>query len=129
MRDIKHFIEILFSNLDDLNKFCQIYHIDSTQKQLNRRINDDTSDNVLKDEILRVLQRLMRNINSYAKTFKLCEKRLKKNLNSMIKIHLKQTNFNKLTKEVHNKFIFDEMTIVIIISKNMKREQIIKRDI
>ena len=75
MRNIKNFIEILFSNFDNLNKFCQIYYIDSTQKQLNRRMNDDTSNNVLKGEILRVLQRLMRNINSYAKTFKSCEKR------------------------------------------------------
>ena len=64
MNDIKHLFEVLFSNLDDNFKFCQIYHNDFSQKQLKRRFNDDIDDNELKNEILRMLQRLMKNINS-----------------------------------------------------------------
>ena len=89
MSDIKHLLESFLSNLDDNFKFCQIYYNDSSQKQLKRRLNDDIDDNVLKDEILRMLQRLMKNINSYAKTFKSCDQRIQKNSHLMIKIQLK----------------------------------------
>ena len=76
MSDIKYLLETLFLNLDDRFKFYQIYHNDFSQKQLKRRLNDDIDDNDLNDKILRMLQRLMKNINSYAKIFKSCDQRI-----------------------------------------------------
>ena len=121
MNDIKYLFESLLSYLDDNFKFCQIYHNDSSQEQLKRRLNDDIDDNVLKDEILRMLQRLMKNINSYAKTFKSCDQRIQENSHLMIKIQLKQNELNRLIKETHNKFTSNEMIVVIIMFENLKK--------
>ena len=128
MNDIKHLLESLLSNLDDNFKFCQIYYNNSSQKQLKRCLNDDIDDNTLKDEILRMLQRLMKNINSYAKTFKSCDQRIQKNFHFMIKIQLKQNELNRLIKEIHNKSISNEMIVVIIMFENLKRNQSIEQD-
>ena len=129
MSDIKHLLESLLSNLDDNSKFCQIYHNDSSQEQLKRRLNDDIDDNVLEGEILRMLQRLMKNINSYAKIFKSCGQRIQKNSHLMTKIQLKQNEFNRLIKETHNKSTSNEMIVVIIMLENLKRDQSIERDL
>ena len=71
----------------------------------------------------------MKNINSYATTFKSCDQRIQKNFHLMIKIYLKQNDFNELIKKTHNKFISNEMIVVIIILENLERNQSIKRDI
>ena len=92
---VKYLIDVLFSNRDNLNKFCQIYYIDSTQKQLKRRIVDDTRDNTLDVDVFLILQRLIKNINLYTKTFKLYEERLRENLNSNVKVLLKQIDLRR----------------------------------
>ena len=126
---VKHLIDTLFSNRDNLNKFCQIYYIDSTQKQLKRRIIDDTEGNTLDVDVLLILQRLMKDINLYAKAFKSCEERLRENSNLNVKILLKQIDLRKQARETHNKSIFDKIVAVIIMSKNMKRDETIDRDL
>ena len=42
---------------------------------------------------------------------------------------MKQNDLNRMTKEIHNKFISEEIVAVIMISKNLKSDQSIKRDI
>ena len=95
MSNVKYLIDILFLNRDNLNKFCQIYYIDSTQKQLKRRIIDNTRDNTLDVDVLLILQRLIKNINLYAKTFKLYEERFRENSNLNVKIFLKQIDLRR----------------------------------
>ena len=87
--NIKYFIDTLLANLDDLVKFYQIYIMNSTQKQLKRRLSNNIDDNVLDAKILLMLQRLIKDINLYARAFKSCAQRIANDLNFKIKIYLK----------------------------------------
>ena len=44
-------------------------------------------------------------------------------------MYLKQNDFNRMTKKIHNKFIFEKIVAMIMMSKNLKKNQSIKRDI
>ena len=129
MKKIKHLIEILFVNSNDVYKFCQIYQIDFSQEIVEKRMKNDTENDLLNRENFLRFQRLMKNINFYAQTFKSCDERVKENFNSRNKIHLKQNDFSRMTKEIHNKFIFEKVVAMIMMSKNLKSDQSIKRDI
>ena len=111
MSDIKYLIDVLLINFDDNLNFAQIYIMNEFQKQLKRRMKNDIDDNVLNLNVLQLLQRLMRNIHFYARAFKSCAQRLVDNFNSMIKIYLKQNDFNKLIKEIYNKFTSNEIIV------------------
>ena len=129
MREIKHLIEILFANFSDVYKFCQIYQINFFQEIVEKRIKNNTENDLLNRENLLRLQYSMKNINFYIYVFKNCDERVKEILNSRNKIHLKQNNFSRMTKKIHNKFIFEKIVAIIIISTNLKSDQSIKRDI
>ena len=129
MRKIKHLLEFLMIFENELVKFCQIHQIDFSQKTLKRRMNENVDDSVLHRETLLQLQRLLKKINLYVDSLKTCENRFVKNSNFDIKIHLKQHDFSKQNKNIHNKFTFNEMTIIMILSDDMTDDQIIKRDI
>ena len=129
MKKIKHLLEFLMIFEDELIKFCQIHQIDFFQKTLKRRMNENVDDSVLHRETLFQLQRLLKKINFYVDSLKTCENRFLKNFNLDIKIHLKQYDLSRQNKNIHNKFTFSEMTIIMIFSDDMIDDQIIKRDI
>ena len=118
---------MIFEN--ELIKFCQIHQIDVIQKILKRRMNENVDDNKLHREIFFQLQRLLKKINSYVVFLKTCENRFLKNFNFQIRIHLKQHDFNKQKKNIHNKFTFNEIVVIMIFFDNIKNNDIIKRDI
>ena len=94
-------------------------------------MKNDTKKNLLnkKKFFFFRFQRLMKNINFNAKTFKNCDERIKNNFNSRNKIYLKQNDFNRLTKKTYNKFIFEKIVAMIVMSKILKNNKSIKRDI
>ena len=128
MGGIKHLLGALLPNAGDSSKFCQIYHHDSSQEQLERRLSDDTGGNALEGEVLRMLQRLMKDINPYATAFKSCGQRIQEDPHPMAKVHLKQNDPNR-TKGTHNKPTSDEVAAVIIMPENLEGDQPIERDI
>ena len=92
-------------------------------------MKNDTESDLLNRFFFLRFQRLMKNIKFYVQIFKNCDERVKENFNSRNKIHLKQNDFSRMTKEIHNKFIFEKIVAMIIMSKNLKNDQSIKRDI
>ena len=129
MRKIKHLFEFFMTFEDELIKFCQIHQIDFFQKTLKRRMNENVDDNVLHREIFFQLQRLLKKINLYVDFLKTCENRFLKNSNLDIRIHLKQHDFNRQNKDIHNKFTFSEIAVIMILFDDMIDDQIIKRNI
>lgn len=129
MGGIRHLIGALLPNPGDWPKFCQIYTVDSSQEQLERRMMDDTGGNVLDAEVMRVLQRLMGDINPYARAFKSCAQRLAENPNPNAKVHLKQNDPGRLARGTHNKPTSGEVAALIVMPENLDGEQPIERDI
>lgn len=129
MGGIRHLIGALFPNPGDLTKFCQIYHHDASQEQLERRLSEDTGGNGLEGDTLRMLQRLMRDINPYAQAFRSCGERIQENPNPQTKVHLKQMDPRRLAAGTHNKPTPDEVAAVIIMPENQDGDQPIERDI
>ena len=78
MNEIKYLIDVLFANSNDVYKFCQIYQINFFFKTIEKRMKNDIENNSLNKKKFLRLQRLMKNINFYAKFFKNCDKRMKK---------------------------------------------------
>ena len=126
---IKHLLEILFVELDDVKRFAQIHSIDFIQKTLKRRMKSNIDDDVLNEIILFRLQRLFKKINLYCKNLKTCAKRIKKSDQFEIKIHLKQNDFSRREKNTMNKSTFDEIAIVIIMLDDQNDENSINRNI
>ena len=112
-----------------LIKFCQIHQINFFQKTLKRQINKNVNDNILYRETFFQLQRLLKKINFYVDFLKTCKNRFLKNFNFDIKIYLKQHNFNKQNKNIHNKFIFSEIAVIIIFLNDISNNQTIEQDI
>ena len=129
MRKIKHLLESLMTSESELVKFCQIHQIDSSQKTLKRRMNENVDDSVLHRETFLQFQRLLKKINLYVDSLKTCEDRFLKNSNLDTKIHLKQHDLSRQNKDIHNKPTFSEMTVIMILPDDMTDDQIIKRDI
>ena len=125
----KYLIDVLFATFNDVYKFYQKHQIDFSQKLVDRRMKNNTENDILNKKNLFCFQRLMKNINFNAKIFKNCDELVKINFNSRNKISLKQNNFSRMRKEIHNKFIFEKIAAMIIMSKNLKKNQLIKRDI
>ena len=126
---IKHLLEILFVEFDDVKRFAQIHIIDFIQKTLKRRMKSNIDDDVLNEIVLLRLQRLFKKINFYCKDLKTCAKRIKKSDQSEIKIHLKQNDFNRRERNTMNKSTFDEIVIVIIIFDIQNDENSINKNI
>ena len=126
---IKHLLDALFAEFDDVTRFAQIHIIDSTQKILKRRMKSNTDDDVLNEIVLLRLQRLFKKVNFYVKDLKTCAKRIKKTDELEVKMHLKQNDFNRRERNTMNKFIFDEIVVVIIMSNNQNDEKSINKNI
>ena len=129
MKKVKHLLNELMIFENELIKFCQIHQIDVIQKILKRRMNENVDDNELHREIFFQLQRLLKKINSYVAFLKTCENRFLKNFNFQTRVHLKQHDFNKQKKNIHNKSTFNEIVVIMILFDNMKDNDIIKRNI
>ena len=71
---IKHLLDTLFAEFDDVTRFVQIHIIDSIQKILKRRMKSNTDDDILNEIVLFRLQRLFKKINFYVKDLKTYEK-------------------------------------------------------
>ena len=86
-------------------------------------MEDDTGGGLLNREDLLRLQRLMKDINPYAKAFKSCGERVKENPNPRNKVHLKQNDPSRLTKGTHNRPTSEEVAAVIMMPENLKGDE------
>ena len=125
MKSIHHMLSALLADSDDRRRFCQIYSFDSSQKILLKRM---THDEQLSEEKLHTLQILMIKYNSYAQSFKSCDDRLK-NDDFEAQIVLKQHDLKRMLKETHNKFIFDEIAVILSVSEMSDSDKSIERNI
>ena len=126
---IKHLLEILFVEFDDVKRFVQIHIIDFIQFFLKRRIKSNIDDNILNEIVLFRLQRLFKKMNFYIKNLKTCVERIKKFDQFEIKIHLKQNDFSRREKKTMNKFTFDEIVIVIVMFDDQNDEKSVNKNI
>ena len=78
INEIKHLFEIMFVEKNDVKIFCQIYQMNSFQNIIKRRLNLNEN---LKQKKLLLLTRLMKNVNFYAKTYKICDNRFRDEFN------------------------------------------------
>ena len=125
MKSIHHMLNVFFVDSDDRRRFCQIYSFDSSQKILLKRLIHDEQ---LSEKKLHELQNLMIKYNSYVQSFKNCDDRLK-NDDFEIKIVLKQHDFKRMLKKTHNKFIFDEIVVILNVSKMSNSNKSIEKNI
>ena len=68
----------MFIEKNDVKRFCQIYQINSFQNIIERRLNLNEN---LKQKKLLLLTRLMKNVNFYVKTYKICDNRFRDKFN------------------------------------------------
>ena len=78
MNEIKHLFEVMFAEKNDVKKFCQIYQMNSFQNIIERRLNLNED---LKQKKLLLLTRLMKNVNFYVETYKICDDRFRDEFN------------------------------------------------
>ena len=126
MNEIKHLFEIMFVEKNDVKIFCQIYQIDSFQNIIERHLNLNEN---LKQKKLLLLMRLIKNVNFYVKTYKICDDRFRDEFNFQIRFVLKQNEFDRLNKNIHNNFTFDKIAIFIILFKIINLNYVLKRNI
>ena len=86
MNEIKHLFEVMFVEKNDVEKFCQIYQMNSFQNIIKRRLNLNEN---LKQKKLLLLTRLMKNVNFYTKTYKNYDDRFRDEFNFQIRFVLK----------------------------------------
>ena len=125
MKSIHYMLNVFFVDSDDRRRFCQIYSFDSSQKILLKRL---THDKQLFEKKFHQLQKLMIKYNSYVQSFKNCDDRLK-NDDFEIKIVLKQHDFKRMLKNTHNKFIFDEIVVVLSVFEMFDSNKSIEKNI
>ena len=125
MRSIHHMLSAFLVDSGDRRRFCQIYSFDSSQKILLKRL---THGEQLSEKKLHGLQRLMIKYNSYVQSFKSCGDRLKDD-DSEIKIVLKQHDLKRMLKDTHNKFIFEEVAVVLSVLEMSDSNKSIERNI
>ena len=92
-------------------------------------MKNDVDDNVLNRQTLRQLQRLMRKVNFYVQAYKVVDQRILNFEHSLVEFQLKQHDLNRQRKDTHNKFIFHEVTAVMILLDNDAFDRAIERDI
>ena len=126
MNEIKHLLEVMFVEKNDVKKFCQIYQMNSFQNIIERRLNLNED---LKQKKLLLLTRLMKNVNFYVETYKICDDRFRDEFNFQTRFVLKQNELDCLSKNIHNKFTFDEIVAFIILFEIMNSNHVLKRDI
>ena len=120
-----HKLNFVFVDSDDYEHFCQIYQIDDFQKKLKRRLMHDEKFDV---NVLHVFQRLIKNHNSYAKIFKNCNQRLKKN-DFEIQMILKKHDSKRIIKNIHNKFTFIEVVEIFNMFDIFKFNKLVEKNL
>ena len=70
----------------------------------------------------------MKNVNFYVQFYKICDNRFCEKFNSLIRFVLKQNKFNRIEKNIHNKFTFNEVAVFIILFKNLNQNHVLKRN-
>ena len=120
-----HKLSFVFADSDDYEHFCQIYQIDVSQKKLKRRLMYDEKLDV---NVLKTFQRLIKNHNSYAKAFKNCNQRLKKN-DFEIQMILKQHDSKRMIKSTHNKFTFIEVVEIFSMLDIFNFNKLVERNL
>ena len=120
-----HKLNFVFVDSDDYEHFCQIYQIDDFQKKLKRRLMHDEKLDV---NVLHAFQRLIKNHNSYAKAFKSCDQRLKKN-DFEAQMILKQHDSKRMIKNTHNKFTFIEVAEIFNMFDIFNLNKFVERDL
>ena len=71
----------------------------------------------------------MKNVNFYVKTYKTCDDRFRDEFNFQIRFVLKQSELDRLSKSIYNKFTFDEVAAFIILFEIMNSNYVLKRNI
>ena len=84
--------------------------------------------NELKHEKLLLFTRLIKNVNFYVQFYKICDNRFREKFNFLIRFVLKQNKFNRIEKNIHNKFIFNEIVAFIILLKNLNQNYVLKQN-
>ena len=125
MNSIHHMLSVFFVDSNDRRRFCQIYSFDFSQKILLKRMIHDEQ---LFEKKFHTLQILMIKYNSYVQSFKNCDDCLK-NDDFEIQIVLKQHDFKRMLKKTHNKFIFDEIAVILNVSKMSNLDKSIEKNI
>ena len=125
MKLIHHMLNAFLIDSNDRRRFCRIYSFDFSQKILLKRLIHDEQ---LFEKKFHELQKLMFKYNSYAQSFKNCDDRLK-NDDFEIKFVLKQHDFKRMSKNTHNKFIFDEIVVVLSVFEMFDSNKSIERNI
>ena len=78
---------------------------------------------------LLLLTRLIKNVNFYVETYKICDNRFRDEFNFQIRFVLKQNEFDRLNKNIYNKFTFDKIIVFIILFEIMNSNYVLKRNI
>ena len=125
MKSVHHILNVFFVDLNDRRRFCQIYSFDFSQKIFLKRLIHDEQ---LFEKKFHELQNLIIKYNSYVQSFKNCNNRLK-NDDFEIKIVLKQHDFKRMLKNTHNKFIFDEIVVVLSVFEMFDSNKSIEKNI
>ena len=120
-----HKLSFVFADSDDYEHFCQIYQIDVSQKKLKRRLMHDEKFDV---NVLKTFQRLIKDHNSYAKIFKSCDQRLKKD-DFEAQMILKQHDSKRMIKNIHNKFTFIEVAEIFSMFDIFNLNKFVERDL
>ena len=83
----------------------------------------------LKQKKLLLLTRLIKNVNFYIETYKIYNDRFRDEFNFQIRFVLKQNEFDRLNKNIYNKFTFDEIVVFIILFEIINSNHVLKRNI
>ena len=75
------------------------------------------------------MTRLIKNVNFYVETYKTCNDRFCNEFNFQIRFVLKQNEFDRLNKNIYNKFTFDEIVAFIILFEIINSNHVLKRNI
>ena len=97
--------------------FCQIYTIDRATQQWEERLhlNQESFDNNLRPDVLRMLQQLLADLNPYAVAFKDCATRLRDmDHDPHTRMHIHQNDPARRTRGTHNKPTSNEIASVIV---------------
>ena len=70
----------------------------------------------------------MKNVNFYIQFYKTCDNRFCIKFNFLTKFILKQNKFNRIEKNIYNKFIFNKVAVFIILFENLNQNHVLKQN-
>ena len=126
MGGVKHLLGAMLAEKGDVERFCQIYQIDSSQDTTERRL--ELGEDLEQEELL-LLTRLMRDVNPYAQAYKTCGDRLRDEPNPQARFALKQNEPERANQGTHNKPTSDEVAALIVMPETLDSNHVLERDI